>query len=373
VLLLGAMATAFLRRSLYVRDFRLAFVLAGLVPVLSVSGLAPTSASSSIVRWALAMLLFGLLSWTLGMPLSRRSMILARPGRKQLVLPTIPLVALGALLTITLVRGDELQGTVLPWSMLLVSVAMAFRTAAAARESRHLLGLERDQLLASLSHEIRTPLTAVAGFSHVLSTSWDVVEDVERQELIELIGSEAESLVDIIGDMNALVRSELDAASLELERIQGKHLIAEAIKLVFRLDGQLPVRAEVEPYLELVCDRRRMVQVLRALFENAVRYGDGKILVVAKRTKTGRVIEVHDNGSGVERRHENTIWKRFERGEHELNANVPGSGLGLAVVRSIARAHQGDARYRRSERLGGACFSIELPYDSDVEHRRPGR
>jgi two-component system phosphate regulon sensor histidine kinase PhoR len=300
-------------------------------------------------------------------------MILARPGRKQLVLPTIPLVALGALLTITLVRGGELQGTVLPWSMLLVSVAMAFRTAAAARESRHLLGLERDQLLASLSHEIRTPLTAVAGFSHVLSTSWDVVEDVERQELIELIGSEAESLVDIIGDMNALVRSELDAASLELERIQGKHLIAEAIKLVFRLDGQLPVRAEVEPYLELVCDRRRMVQVLRALFENAVRYGDGKILVVAKRTKTGRVIEVHDNGSGVERRHENTIWKRFERGEHELNANVPGSGLGLAVVRSIARAHQGDARYRRSERLGGACFSIELPYDSDVEHRRPGR
>jgi two-component system phosphate regulon sensor histidine kinase PhoR len=184
--------------------------------------------------------------------------------------------------------------------MLLVSVAMAFRTAAAARESRHLLGLERDQLLASLSHEIRTPLTAVAGFSHVLSTSWDVIEDVERQELIELIGSEAESLVDIIGDMNALVRSELDAASLELERIQGKHLIAEAIKLVFRLDGQLPVRAVVEPYLELVCDRRRMVQVLRALFENAVRYGDGKILVVAKRTKTGRVIEVHDNGSGVE-------------------------------------------------------------------------
>ncbi|MDX2343465.1 MAG: ATP-binding protein, partial [Acidimicrobiia bacterium] len=55
------------------------------------------------------------------------------------------------------------------------------------------------------------------------------------------------------------------------------------------------------------------------------------------------------------------IWEKFERGPNRLNAVVPGSGIGLAVTNAIAKAHGGSAGYRRSERLGGACFWIRLP------------
>jgi len=63
----------------------------------------------------------------------------------------------------------------------------------------------------------------------------------------------------------------------------------------------------------------------------------------------------------VPKKYEQTIWERFERGVNRLNASIPGSGIGLAVVAAITSAHGGSTGYRRSERLGGACFRVVLP------------
>lgn len=371
IILLAAMLVSFLRRSPYVFDTRLALLLGGLIPTVLATELGPRgTASALMLLWAVTAVFLGFLSVQLRRPLARQNLILARPGRKRLLLPHLPAAGVGVLFAARVATGQDLTNGALPWGMLLLAAAIVARSWASGRESRQLLALERDQLLASISHELRTPLTVVAGFSDVLSSSWETLPEPERREMLDMVRAGSTSLVDIVSDMASLARSELDAVQLDLQRISGKTLIADAIRLVFNIDGPLPIRAEVEPYLEVVADHRRMVQVLRALFENALRYGNGKILVVAKRGKVGRVIEVHDNGSGVPSRYEKVIWERFERGEHELNAKVPGSGLGLAVVRSIVRAHGGETRYRPSERLGGACFVIELPYDSDTEVRR---
>jgi K+-sensing histidine kinase KdpD len=83
--------------------------------------------------------------------------------------------------------------------------------------------------------------------------------------------------------------------------------------------------------------------------------------VVAKRVGDDLVLEVHDDGPGVPKRYEILIWDRFERGAHRYNAAIPGSGIGLALVSMLVRAHDGTVGYRRSERLGGACFSVVLP------------
>ena len=73
------------------------------------------------------------------------------------------------------------------------------------------------------------------------------------------------------------------------------------------------------------------------------------------------VNEVHDGGRGVPKRHEQSIWNRFERGAHHLDANVPGSGIGLPIAKSLVEAHRGTIVYERSAPLGGASFIITLP------------
>jgi two-component system sensor histidine kinase RstB len=106
------------------------------------------------------------------------------------------------------------------------------------------------------------------------------------------------------------------------------------------------------------------------LTTNAIRYGGGRVDVVARVEQGTVIIEVHDDGPGVPTKHEFTIWEQFERGAHRLDATRPGSGIGLAIVRAVARAHGGRTGYSRSDRLGGACFSVILPRRAD-ESRSP--
>jgi two-component system sensor histidine kinase AdeS len=107
-------------------------------------------------------------------------------------------------------------------------------------------------------------------------------------------------------------------------------------------------------------DANRLQQILVNLLSNARRYGGDECLVVARLHQSRLTLEVHDSGSGVPKKYELTIWDRFERGPNRYNAIEPGSGIGLSMVQSIATAHGGRALYRTSERLGGACFVVEL-------------
>jgi two-component system sensor histidine kinase AdeS len=118
---------------------------------------------------------------------------------------------------------------------------------------------------------------------------------------------------------------------------------------------------EVEAHLQAMLDAGRVQQVMVNLLSNAVRYGQGKSLIVVRREGNDLAIEVHDNGPGVPKKYELAIWERFERGVNRLNAGTPGSGIGLAVVDAITKAHGGETAYRDSERLGGACFRVVLP------------
>jgi signal transduction histidine kinase len=67
------------------------------------------------------------------------------------------------------------------------------------------------------------------------------------------------------------------------------------------------------------------------------------------------------------------IWERFERGANRLNASVPGTGIGLALVRSLVEAHGGRVQYVDSQLIGGACFVVEIPDQDLVGARRRRR
>ncbi len=244
------------------------------------------------------------------------------------------------------------------YATLLVGVLVVSRQAVAIRENRRLVEDRRTALVASISHELRTPLTAVVGFLELLDS--DGIDDVkERTEVTTIATQQASYLSRIVSDLLMLASGdtatmELDVASTAIDELAWASVNAAAVDpAVVRVDAERGVTA----YL----DTGRIQQALANLLANAVRYGGETVLIVARADAGDLSIEVHDDGPGVPRKFELMIWDKFERGPNRLNSTIPGSGIGLAITNAIATAHGGSVGYRRSERLGGACFWIRLP------------
>ncbi len=227
------------------------------------------------------------------------------------------------------------------------------------RENRRYVEREREALVSSVSHELRTPLTSVVGVLDVMLEDHVDLETEEQRELLAMARSQAIYMSRIIQDLILLARDGADKMHLKPALHDIEPIIRDAIASVRVLLG--PVTVEVEPGIRAVLDADRFKQVVLNLVENAAKYGGPTILVKAVRRGGSLVVEVHDDGMGVPKRFELMVWKRFERGPHRLDANTPGSGIGLAVVQAVAQRHGGRTTYRRSELLGGACFGVELP------------
>ena len=241
---------------------------------------------------------------------------------------------------------------------LLVVVLVIARQAISIWETRVIVERQRSDLVSSVSHELRTPLTAMVGFLAVLQGDPNLAAG-ERREMIDVVAEQTAYLERVVEDMLALAHGDPDRMELNVS----EHSVAALIESSVRSAAIDPTRVtvEVRPGLEAIVDGSRLQQVLVNLLTNASWYGGEECVIVAFSRVGGLIIEVHDSGQGVPKKYELTIWERFERGENRYNASVPGSGIGLAIVKNIAESHGGTASYRRSERLGGACFVIDLP------------
>lgn len=233
------------------------------------------------------------------------------------------------------------------------------RQAVAIRENRELVERQRAALVSSISHELRTPLTAMVGFLDLMTDPDQHIEQEARHDMLEIVDQQAKYMARIVSDLVMLNRSDPD---LQLE-VVGIDVAAAvgAAQVALDVDSAPGVDTDVTPGLMVHADSSRLQQVLVNLLTNAARYGGPRRLVVARRVEGDVVIEVHDNGEGVPRRYELVIWDRFERGAHRYDAGVPGSGIGLSIVTMLVGAHDGTVSYRRSERLGGACFTVTIP------------
>ena len=276
-----------------------------------------------------------------------------------LVAPYGAAIAMVAVLGIRLRDADlDRADQVLIIATFIVGALVIARQAIAIRENRIAIEQQRSDLVSSISHELRTPLTAMVGFLAVLQED-HTLSAVERREIVEVVAEQTLHLERIVEDLLALGRGDSDRMELQVS----EHKLADVIESALRSTNidRSRVTVEVDSGLVAVVDGGRLQQILANLLTNASWYGGDECMVVAFSRGGGLFIEVHDSGLGVPKKHELTIWDRFERGQNRYNASVPGSGIGLAVVRSIAESHGGQATYQRSTRLGGACFVVDLP------------
>ena len=234
------------------------------------------------------------------------------------------------------------------------------RQAAAIKENRLLVESARDRLISSVSHELRTPLTVAVGFTEILRTRADSLTAIERDEMIAETSRSLDQLSRLVSDLLMVQRGYLDPRTLRLFPVRAEELAERAVSTLDRLFVAM-VEVDVPWDLKAQTDADRAVQVLAALLDNAVKYGRTPVRLRCYLRGEMVVFEVHDAGPGVPARHQDEVWEAFERGAHRLNAQLPGTGLGLTTVRALTDALGGSVSYQRSPELGGACFEISIP------------
>jgi len=201
--------------------------------------------------------------------------------------------------------------------------------------------------LVILVHEVRSPVAALSAIAETLRD--ESVEPSARRELAELVLSACRGIQRVVTDAAV--------ASVRLEEVDPGRLVREAAAAA-ALGGAL-VRAQAEPALpRLEADPLRLRQALDNLVSNALTHSgsDGEVVVRAATDGSRVLLSVSDSGDGIPSDEQDRIFDPGVR----LDTRRPGSGLGLAVARAIAKAHGGTLTVA-SAPGEGSTFTLALP------------
>jgi signal transduction histidine kinase len=248
--------------------------------------------------------------------------------------------------------------------------------AAFNRMSGELESLERlrRDLVANVSHELKTPITAIRAHLENLA---DGVE-TPNMETMQIMLTQTERLGRLVEQLLDLSRLESGEIPLHRERVSVGPLVAQVVSEidVARRDQGVaihPVIAEDVPALD--ADPERVHQVLFNLVDNAVRFtpGGGTVTISAHRHNGSVEITVADTGVGIASEHIPRLFERFYRVDPARSREDGGTGIGLAIARSVVEAHGGHIRARSAPGEGSA-FTFDLPAvaaDDDGRRRVP--
>ena len=258
--------------------------------------------------------------------------------------------------------------------------AVAARTAdlLLAKEAAEAASRAKSTFLANMSHELRTPMNAIIGLTHLLIQR--TREPVERDKLGK-IGHAADHLLGLLN--NILDLSKIESDHLTLERIPLK--LGELIGTVETLASEriqakgLTFQRDISPRLDevvLLGDPLRLRQILINLFENAVKFTEhGTIRLhatpIAETAEDMTVsITVADTGQGIPADAQERIFAPFEQADGSTTRQHGGTGLGLTIVRQLARLMGGDITLH-SEAGRGSTFTLSVRLDKSTQAATP--
>jgi PAS domain S-box-containing protein len=254
-------------------------------------------------------------------------------------------------------QDDRFAGTVTD----ITERKVAEDQATAARAEAERANSAKDEFLSRTSHELRTPLNAILGFASLLEADDLTVEQHEDVSQIRQSGEHLLALIDEVLDIDGAERGRL---RLSMEPVQVLDVLGSAVAMLQPLAAQRRISVVVDTDgldVHVHADVQRFKQVVVNLVANAVKYNrDGGEIRVAGRVIGDRLrLEVSDTGIGIAEKDLAHIFEPFERFAAELT-QVEGSGLGLAVTKSLMDAMEGEVGV--ISRLGeGSMFWVELP------------
>ena len=235
---------------------------------------------------------------------------------------------------------------------------IALRT---AREEAERASRAKSEFLSRMSHELRTPLNSILGFAQLL----DMDSLPEQKTQIGHILRAGQHLLTLINEVLDIAKIEAGRLPLNIESVPLAIALQEALTLVSPMAAEAGIHLESLPTLDadngIVADRQRLTQVLLNLLSNAIKYNrpEGQVRIEVKFDQQRTAVSVCDTGKGIAADRLNQLFKPFER--LETNPNVEGSGLGLALSKSLLEMMNGSLTVQ-SQPGAGSRFTLELPF-----------
>ncbi|PJJ80212.1 sensor histidine kinase [Mucilaginibacter auburnensis] len=223
----------------------------------------------------------------------------------------------------------------------------------------------RRDFLSNISHEFKTPLFAIQGYIEAIQD-----DDLEDKEMVRQFLDKASRNVDrlsyLIKDLDEISKLESGELPINYSRFKINDLIKEVIETLEIKAKQHHIKISFKQKYDepttVNADRQKITQVLVNLLDNSFKYGKqgGTTSVTLFDLDEQVLVEVTDDGIGIEEKYLPRLFERFFRTDASRSRQIGGSGLGLAIVKHIIEAHQQTINVRSTEGLGSTFgFTLE--------------
>jgi CheY-like chemotaxis protein/nitrogen-specific signal transduction histidine kinase len=223
----------------------------------------------------------------------------------------------------------------------------------------------KSEFLASMSHELRTPLNAIIGFSEVLKDG--IIGELAPDQLdyVEEIFKAGGHLLSLINDILDLTKIEAGKMELYCEEVELAPMVGNAMTIMKEraATGKVTLTQSIEPNVQTIeADGRKLRQIVYNLLSNAVKFTPEGGTVGLSLTCRGADIEIAvvDTGIGISAHEQKRLFRAFEQLDGGIGRQFEGTGLGLAMVKSLVELHGGTLGVE-SEVGRGSRFWVRLP------------
>ena len=227
------------------------------------------------------------------------------------------------------------------------------------------LDATKSDFFAITSHELRAPLGTIEGYVEMLADGDAGAITPQQRSMLETIERNSVRLRSLIEDLFTLSKLESGAFTPVSKPIDLAKVIADALAAAqpSAQAAHLSVRApEPGGPLTVNGDAAQLEQVITNLLSNAIKYtpGGGRIAVIATAEGPHAVIQVTDTGIGISEADQKRLFTRFVRASNAVTRQIPGTGLGLVIVKTIVDRHKGEVAMHSTEGTG-TTVTIRLP------------
>jgi two-component system cell cycle sensor histidine kinase PleC len=223
----------------------------------------------------------------------------------------------------------------------------------------------KSEFLANMSHELRTPLNAINGFSEIMSSEMfgPLGHPRYKEYANDILGS-GQHLLSLINDILDMSKIEAGKLNLRFEPVVIEEVVEDTLRLIRQKAERagLKLRIHLPQLPEISADFRALKQILLNLLTNSVKFTPtgGTLTISAVATETNVHITVADTGIGIARKDMERLARPFEQIENQFSKTKEGTGLGLALTKSLIEMHNG--RFEVDSILGeGTTCTVVLP------------